>query len=314
MLTYREAGVDVDAGNDLVQRIKGLNDQIGGFAGLYDLGDGRQLVASTDGVGTKLAIAIELGRYETIGQDLVAMCVNDLVTVGARPLFFLDYYATGKLDVGRAETVVRGIAAACREAGCLLLGGETAEMPGFYPDGKFDLAGFAVGMVDDDERITGRGIRAGDILIGLPSSGVHANGFSLVRAILARRGLSLGMAFDGRTLGEALLAPTVIYVRQVLSLLRQHPIKGLAHITGGGFDNLDRILPAGLAVRVQEGSWPVPPVFEFLQAQCGVSDAEMRRTFNMGIGMALVVDAESVGAVLASAPEAFVFGEIVGER
>jgi phosphoribosylformylglycinamidine cyclo-ligase len=313
MLTYRTAGVDVDAGNALVERIKGFTKGIGGFAGMIPLDDRRMLVASTDGVGTKLAIASALGRFDTIGQDLVAMCANDLVTVGARPLLFLDYYASGQLDVDQAESVVRGIAAACEQAGCVLLGGETAEMPGFYTPGSFDLAGFTVGTVDRDRVIDGRGIVAGDVLVGLPSSGVHANGFSLVRAVIERAGLDLAMPFDGRTLGDVLLEPTAIYVKPVLGLLERHAIKGLAHVTGGGFDNLERMLPEGLACRLDEGSWPVPAIFGFLAEQGQIAPAEMRRTFNMGIGMAMAVAPDAVAALLADAPGAFAFGAVVSE-
>ena len=313
MLTYRTAGVDVDAGNALVERIKGFTKGIGGFAGMIPLDDRRMLVASTDGVGTKLAIASALGRFDTIGQDLVAMCANDLVTVGARPLLFLDYYASGQLDVDQAESVVRGIAAACEQAGCVLLGGETAEMPGFYTPGSFDLAGFTVGTVDRDRVIDGRGIVAGDVLVGLPSSGVHANGFSLVRAVIERAGLDLAMPFDGRTLGDVLIEPTAIYVKPVLGLLERHAIKGLAHVTGGGFDNLERMLPEGLACRLDEGSWPVPAIFGFLAEQGQIAPAEMRRTFNMGIGMAMAVAPDAVAALLADAPGAFAFGAVVSE-
>ncbi|MBC7545874.1 MAG: phosphoribosylformylglycinamidine cyclo-ligase [Candidatus Sericytochromatia bacterium] len=309
-LTYKAAGVDIDAGNALVKRIQGFTKGIGGFAGLFDLDGERLLVGSTDGVGTKLQLAIDLQRYDTIGQDLVAMCVNDLITSGAKPLFFLDYYATGKLDVDQAEAVVRGIAGACEFAGCRLMGGETAEMPGFYEAGKFDLAGFSVGMVLKDRLIDGKSIAAGDVGVGLPSSGPHANGYSLIRAILAERTLSLDQIVDGRPLGEALLAPTTIYVPQVLGVLDQVPIKGMSHITGGGFENIDRVLPAGRSVRIREGSWQVPPIFRFLQEQGGIAESEMLRTFNCGVGMAMIVVPDHVDPLLQAMPGSFVFGDI----
>jgi phosphoribosylformylglycinamidine cyclo-ligase len=312
MLTYRQSGVDIDAGNELVRRIRGMESAIGGFAGLLDIDEKRQLVMSTDGVGTKLALAIEMDRLESIGQDLVAMCVNDVITVGAKPLGFLDYYATGRLDVDRAERVVQGIADACRMAGCRLMGGETAEMPGFYPEGKFDLAGFVVGLVDRDKVIDGRHIVEGDLLVGLPSSGVHSNGFSLVRLILERHAVQLDLPFEGsRTLGDVLLEPTVIYVTTVLGILERHAVKGIAHITGGGFENLDRVLPEGTAVGIHEGSWEIPPIFRFLQDRGEISDPEMRRTFNMGIGMVLVVEPATASKLQRDVPGSFVFGEIV---
>jgi phosphoribosylformylglycinamidine cyclo-ligase len=310
-LTYKAAGVDIDAGNALVSRIQGFTQGIGGFAGLFDLDGERMLVGSTDGVGTKLQLAIDLQRFDTIGQDLVAMCVNDLVTCGAKPLFFLDYYATGQLVIDQAEAVIRGIAEACAYASCRLMGGETAEMPGFYDAGKFDLAGFAVGMVLKDRLITGADIVPGDMLIGLPSTGPHSNGYSLIRAILRDRHLDLTMPFEGRTLGEALLEPTAIYVPEVLRLIDRVPVKGMAHITGGSFENIDRVLPAGLSVRLQEGAWEMPAIFRVLQQQGGISDAEMRRTFNCGIGMTLIVSPNRVADVLDLLPTAFVFGDVI---
>jgi phosphoribosylformylglycinamidine cyclo-ligase len=309
-MTYKAAGVDIDAGNALVNRIQGFTQGIGGFAGLFELDDERILVGSTDGVGTKLQVAIDLQRFDTIGQDLVAMCVNDLVTCGAKPLFFLDYYATGRLDVDHAESVIRGIADACAIAGCRLMGGETAEMPGFYDAGKFDLAGFSVGMVRKDRLITGETIAAGDIVIGLPSTGPHANGFSLIRAILRDHARDLALPFDGRTLGDALLEPTAIYVADVLRVIGRIPVKGLAHITGGGFENVDRVLPAGRHLRLRDGAWAMPAIFRFLQKQGSISDAEMRRTFNCGVGMTLIVAPEQVTDVLDLVPAAFVMGEI----
>jgi phosphoribosylformylglycinamidine cyclo-ligase len=289
VLDYKLSGVDIDAGNELVRRIAAFAPAVGGFSGLYPIDDERVLVASTDGVGTKLDIAIQLQRYDTIGADLVAMVVNDIVTTGARPLFFLDYYATGRLDVEQAEQVVKGIHQACAEAGCLLLGGETAEMPGFYPPGKFDLAGFAVGMADRQRLITGERIQAGDVLLGIPSSGPHANGYSLIRRILKVADLALDRPFGTGTLGDALLRPTRIYVAEVQALRERFEILGLAHITGGGFENVDRMLPPGLRAVVDYGAWPVPSIFGFLQSEGHVADEEMRRTFNLGVGMVLAV-------------------------
>ncbi|KAK9086332.1 hypothetical protein Syun_028726 [Stephania yunnanensis] len=302
---------------------------IGGFGGLFPLGDS-YLVAGTDGVGTKLKLAFETGIHDTIGIDLVAMSVNDIVTSGAKPLFFLDYFATSHLDVDLAEKVIKGIVDGCQQSDCVLLGGETAEMPDFYADGEYDLSGFAVGIVKKDAVIDGKNIVAGDVLIGLPSSGVHSNGFSLVRRVLARSGLSLKDKLPGEsiTLGEALMAPTVIYVKQVLDIIREGGVKGIAHITGGGFtDNIPRVFPKGLGATIFKDSWEVPPVFKWIQeasfhhqfttlnppcfnefttyafhphdlillfSQAGrIEDAEMMRTFNMGIGMVLVVSPEA---------------------
>ncbi|HEY9766387.1 MAG TPA: phosphoribosylformylglycinamidine cyclo-ligase [Chroococcales cyanobacterium] len=307
MLSYKEAGVDIDAGEELVRRIKTFAPAIGGFAGGFPLDEDNLLVASTDGVGTKLSIAIALDQLENIGQDLVAMCVNDLIAVGARPLFFLDYYATGRLDVERAEKVVRGINQGCTLAGCPLLGGETAEMPGFYPEGRFDLAGFAVGIVRKEKWLDGKAIQEGDILVGLPSSGLHSNGYSLVRKILEKKNIPLSLPFEGKSLGETLLVPTRIYT-EVLALLESFPIKGAAHLTGGGFDNIARILPPGLRTRL--GSWKSPSIFEFLQREGKLSDEEMKRTFNLGIGMALVLAPEGAEKLLEQHPGAIAFGEI----
>ncbi len=303
-LSYRDAGVDIDAGDSLVERIKPharrtLRPEvlvgIGGFGALMELPRGyRQpvLVSGTDGVGTKLKLAFHLGRHDTIGIDLVAMSVNDILVQGAEPLFFLDYYACGRLDVDVAEQVVAGIAKGCELAGCALIGGETAEMPGMYPIGEYDLAGFAVGVAEKDALITGADIQAGDILLGLASSGPHANGYSLIRKILEVTGTDLSADFHGRSLGDVLLTPTRIYARPVLALLRALPVKGMAHITGGGITgNLPRILPAGLAARIDAQAWTWPPVFRWLQEAGGVATEEMYRTFNCGIGLVVVVEA-----------------------
>ncbi|XP_020250933.1 phosphoribosylformylglycinamidine cyclo-ligase, chloroplastic/mitochondrial [Asparagus officinalis] len=267
-LTYKEAGVDIDAGSELVKRIAKMAPGIGGFGGLFPLGDS-YLVAGTDGVGTKLKLAFETGIHDTIGIDLVAMSVNDIVTSGAKPLFFLDYFATSNLDVDLAEKVIKGIVDGCQQSDCALLGGETAEMPDFYAKGEYDLSGFAVGIVKKDSVIDGKNIVAGDMLIGLPSSGVHSNGFSLVRRILARSGLSLSDQLpgnSGKTLGEALIAPTVIYVKKVLDIISKGGVKGIAHITGGGFtDNIPRIFPDGLGAKILSNSWEIPAVFKWLQ-------------------------------------------------
>ncbi|KAH6790172.1 phosphoribosylformylglycinamidine cyclo-ligase [Perilla frutescens var. frutescens] len=294
-LTYKDAGVDIDAGSELVRRIAKMVSGIGGFGGLFPLGDS-YLVAGTDGVGTKLKLAFETGIHETIGIDLVAMSVNDIVTSGAKPLFFLDYFATSRLDVDLAEKVIKGIVDGCQQSDCALLGGETAEMPGFYADGEYDLSGFAVGIVKKDSVIDGKNIEVGDVLIGLPSSGVHSNGFSLVRRVLERSGLSLRDNLPGSsvTLGEALMAPTVIYVKQVLDIIGKGGVKGIAHITGGGFtDNIPRVFPKGLGALVYKNSWAVPPVFKWIQEAGRIEEAEMSRTFNMGIGMVLVVKEEA---------------------
>ncbi|KAA8520427.1 hypothetical protein F0562_014684 [Nyssa sinensis] len=299
-LTYKDAGVDIDAGSELVRRIAKMAPGIGGFGGLFPLGDS-YLVAGTDGVGTKLKLAFETGIHETIGIDLVAMSVNDIITSGAKPLFFLDYFATSYLDVDLAEKVIKGIVDGCHQSDCTLLGGETAEMPDFYADGEYDLSGFAVGIVKKDSVIDGRNIIVGDVLIGLPSSGVHSNGFSLVRRVLAQSGLSLKdpLPNESVTLGEALMAPTVIYVKQVLDLISKGGVKGIAHITGGGFtDNIPRVFPKGLGAVIFKDSWVVPTVFKWIQEAGKIEDAEMRRTFNMGIGMVLVVSEEAALRIL----------------
>ncbi|XP_057506126.1 phosphoribosylformylglycinamidine cyclo-ligase, chloroplastic-like [Actinidia eriantha] len=315
-LTYKDAGVDIDAGSELVRRIAKMAPGIGGFGGLFPLGDS-YLVAGTDGVGTKLKLAFETGIHDTIGIDLVAMSVNDIVTSGAKPLFFLDYYATSHLDVDLAEKVIKGIVDGCQQSDCALLGGETAEMPDFYADGEYDLSGFAVGIVKKDSVINGKNIEVGDVLIGLPSSGVHSNGFSLVRRVLARSGLYLKDQLPGETvtLGEALMAPTVIYVKQVLDFVSKGGVKGIAHVTGGGFtDNIPRVFPQGLGAVIYKDSWLVPPVFTWIQQAGRIDDAEMRRTFNMGIGMVLVVSQEAALRILGDAQGAYTaycIGEVV---
>jgi phosphoribosylformylglycinamidine cyclo-ligase len=312
-LTYRDAGVDITAGAALVERIKphaartrrpGVLAGLGGFGALFELPIERYrrpvLVSGTDGVGTKLRIAQELGRHDTIGIDLVAMCVNDIVVQGAEPLFFLDYYATGRLDVDVAAEVVKGIAQGCELAGCALVGGETAEMPGMYQGEDYDLAGFAVGIVEKDEILDGSAVQAGDVLLGLASSGPHSNGYSLIRRVLELSAADLEQPLgdsDGVTLGDALLAPTTIYVRALLALLKAQPVHALAHITGGGLtENLPRVLPQGLDGRIDLASWPRPPVFDWLQSTGGISEPEMLRTFNCGIGMVAVLPESSVDA------------------
>jgi phosphoribosylformylglycinamidine cyclo-ligase len=280
------------------------------------------LVSSTDGVGTKLKIAFLSGIHDTVGIDLVAMCVNDVIVQGAEPLFFLDYFATGRLEVGVAETVIRGIAAGCRAANCSLVGGETAELPGFYPDGEYDLAGFAVGICDRDRVIDGSGITVGDQLLGIGSSGLHSNGYSLARKVLLDDGkYDLGHIFPelGRPLVEELLTPTLIYVRTILNLLRDFQIKGMAHITGGGLlENLPRVLPQGCRARIRRNSWQMPPIFHLIRDLGKVEDAEMQRTFNCGIGMVLVVPAKDVEEVLvrlkALGEKAWVIGEIADRK
>ncbi|XP_071929270.1 phosphoribosylformylglycinamidine cyclo-ligase, chloroplastic/mitochondrial-like [Coffea arabica] len=315
-LTYKDAGVDIDAGSELVRRIAKMAPGIGGFGGLYPLGDS-YLVAGTDGVGTKLKLAFESGIHETIGIDLVAMSVNDIVTSGAKPLFFLDYFATSHLDIDLADKVIKGIVDGCQQSDCTLLGGETAEMPDFYAPGEYDLSGFAVGIVKKDSVIDGKNITVGDILIGLPSSGVHSNGFSLVRRVLERSGLSLNDQLPGGsvTLGKALMAPTVIYVKQVLDIVSKGGVKGIAHITGGGFtDNIPRVFPRGLGAAIYKDSWIVPPVFNWIQEAGKIDKAEMRRTFNMGIGMVLVIDKEAALRILGDGQgtnKMYCIGEVV---
>ena len=304
-LSYAQAGVDIDAGDALVEAIKPFAKRtmrpevlagIGGFGALFEISRNFRepvLVSGTDGVGTKLKLAFRLGRHDTIGIDLVAMSVNDILVQGAEPLFFLDYFACGKLEVGVAAEVIRGIARGCEQAGCALIGGETAEMPGMYPAGEYDLAGFAVGVVEKSAIIDGRTIVPGDAVLGLASSGAHSNGYSLIRRVVERSGADLQSDFDGRTLGAALLEPTRIYVKPLLSLMKQLEVKGLAHITGGGLvDNVPRVLPDGVKAVLQRSRWPMPPVFQWLQREGNIADAEMHRVFNCGIGMVLVVAPE----------------------
>ncbi len=318
-LTYRDAGVDIDAGDRLVENIKPFAQKtarpevlagVGGFGALCKIPAKYHepvLVSGTDGVGTKLKLAFELDRHETIGIDLVAMSVNDILVQGAEPLFFLDYFACGKLDVATATRVVKGIAAGCEQAGCALIGGETAEMPGMYPTGEYDLAGFAVGVVEKSKIIDGATIAAGDAVLGLASSGAHSNGYSLIRRIIAQNKIDLSAQLDGKTLSDLILEPTRIYVKSVLQLIEKFPVKGLAHITGGGLvDNVPRILPEHLTARLKRGSWPLPPLFEWLQRQGNVAEAEMLRVFNCGIGMVAIVaeqDAQAASKLLRAAGE-----------
>jgi phosphoribosylformylglycinamidine cyclo-ligase len=335
MTTYRDAGVDIDAGNEFVRRITPLVrstfrpevlTDLGGFGGLFRFDAARYtepvLVSGTDGVGTKLKIAFLMDRHETVGIDLVAMCVNDIAVSGAEPLFFLDYLATGKLAVAKAEAIVKGIADGCRQAGCALIGGETAEMPSFYPDGEYDLAGFAVGVVDRPKIIDGRTIRPGDVLIGLASSGLHSNGYSLARRVLLEdRKLSLTKAVGemAQPLGEVLLTPTRIYAKQILELAKSSTIHGIAHITGGGLtENLPRIFPKGCRAIIKRGSWDIPPVFKVIQEMGRISDVEMFRVFNMGIGLALVVPPSEAELVMSRAGKigerAYRIGEIAADQ
>jgi phosphoribosylformylglycinamidine cyclo-ligase len=328
-LSYRKAGVDIDAGNALVERIKplvaetlrpGVLTGIGGFGGLFGLDTHRYsnpvLVSGTDGVGTKLMLARQMGIHDSIGIDLVAMCVNDILTHGAEPLFFLDYFASGRLDIDTAETVIAGIAQGCKQAGCALIGGETAEMPGMYGEGEYDLAGFAVGIVNRTDIIDGTRIMPGHRIVGLASSGPHSNGYSLVRKILEISDASLADDCGGTSLGSALLAPTRIYADSVLKLLQRYTIQGLAHITGGGLsENIIRILPAGCSVEIDLQSWQQPAVFNWIRTAGEISQREMLRTFNCGIGMALVVPDGVVEDLLKGAAElgeqAFEIGRIV---
>ena len=311
-LSYRDAGVDIDAGDTLVERIKplarktlreGVLGGLGGFGALFEVPRRYRepvLVSGTDGVGTKLKLAFELKRHDTIGIDLVAMSANDVLVQGAEPLFFLDYFACGKLDVDMAASVVGGVARGCELAGCALIGGETAEMPGMYPEGEYDLAGFAVGVVEKAKIVTGQAIAPGDAVLGLRSSGTHSNGYSLVRRILAVARPDLLAPFDGeRTLADALMQPTRIYVKSMLSLMAEVPVKGMAHITGGGLiENVPRVLPANVKAVIDARAWRCPRIFQWLQEAGKVAEAEMRRVFNCGIGFVVVVAKEDAGRAL----------------
>ncbi len=320
-LSYKDAGVDIDAGNALVDAIKplarstarrGADAGLGGFGGIFDLKAAGfkdpLLVAANDGVGTKLKVAIAADKHDTVGIDLVAMCVNDLIVQGAEPLFFLDYYATGSLDVQAGRAILAGIADGCRQAGCALIGGETAEMPGLYSDGDYDLAGFAVGAVERDAVLTGQAVTAGDLVLGLAASGLHSNGFSLVRKVVDNLGLGYqdpAPFAPGHRLGEALLTPTRIYVKSCLQALAEGGVKALAHITGGGFlENLPRVLPGHLSIALGGITWPVPPVFSWLAKAGGIAPREMVRTFNCGIGMVLIVAPERRDSLVACLEQA----------
>ena len=330
MTTYRQAGVDIEAGNEFVRRITPLVrttfrpevlTDLGGFGGLFRLQAKNYadpvLVSGTDGVGTKLKIAFLMDRHDTVGIDLVAMCVNDVVVSGAEPLFFLDYFATGKLSVDRAEAVVKGIAEGCRQAGCALIGGETAEMPSFYPDGEYDLAGFAVGVVDRPKIIDGSRIAPGDALIGFASTGLHSNGYSLARRVLLEDG---GLKVDGqvsdldRSIGEVLLTPTRIYAKQALALAAEFTVKGIAHITGGGLtENLPRVFPKNCGAVIRRGSWPVPPIFHVLRKLGRIETDELYRVFNMGVGLVLIVPPAETDAVIARAKSLGDAAYLIGE-
>lgn len=330
--TYRDAGVDIDAGNKLVDKIKkivpvthrkGVLGGIGGFGGCFDLSQFNYqqpvLVSSTDGVGTKLRLAIESHHHDTIGIDLVAMCANDLVVMGAEPLFFLDYYATGKLKVDVAEKVIAGIAKGCQQAQCALIGGETAEMPGMYAAEDYDLAGFCVGIVEKNEIVDGSHITPGDTLIALASSGPHSNGYSLIRHIIQNKKIALEEPFYGKSLVQTLLEPTRIYVKSVLALAKNKLLKGAAHITGGGFiDNIPRILPDHCAAFIDCNSWQLPPIFEWLQTQGQLSHHELRRTFNCGVGMIVCIRKEDANAALslleAQGETPWIIGHVIERR
>ena len=327
-LSYRSAGVDIDAGNAVVERIKPLVARtarpeviggLGGFGALFDLsGKYREpvLVSGTDGVGTKLRLAQQLGRHDTIGIDLVGMCVNDVLVQGAEPLFFLDYFATGKLDVDTTVAVVGGIARGCELAGCALVGGETAEMPDMYPPGEYDLAGFSVGAAEKSRLIDGSAIRAGDVLLGVASSGPHSNGFSLIRRIVERAGSPFDLQFDGTTLADALMAPTTIYVKPMLGLLASHrdAVHGMAHITGGGLiENIIRVVPAGLGLSIDASAWTLPAVFDWLQREGKVPREEMWRTFNCGIGYCVIIAPDDAPAVARTLADAGLASQTIGE-
>jgi len=306
-ITYRDAGVDIQAGDELVERIKPFAKKtlraevlegIGGFGSLFEVPKKYKepiLVSGTDGVGTKLKLAFELNKHDTVGIDLVAMSVNDILVQGAEPLFFLDYFACGKLDVETASQVIKGIAEGCEKSGCALVGGETAEMPGMYPEGEYDLAGFAVGVVEKSEIINGKTIREGDAVLGLASSGAHSNGYSLIRKIINKENADFSSTFDGKTLKDIVMEPTKLYVKSILKLKETIKIKGMAHITGGGItENIPRILAEDLTAEIQSSSWPLPKLFQWLQDKGNISSAELYRTFNCGIGMAIIIDQNDI--------------------
>jgi phosphoribosylformylglycinamidine cyclo-ligase len=330
-LSYKDAGVDIDAGDALIERIKPLAKKtmregvlagIGGFGALFEVPKRFKepvLVSGTDGVGTKLKLAFEWNMHDTVGIDLVAMSVNDVLVQGAEPLFFLDYFACGKLDIDTAAAVIGGIAKGCELSGCALIGGETAEMPGMYPAGEYDLAGFAVGAVEKSKILTGQNVKPGDVVLGLASHGVHSNGFSLVRKCIERAEGNLPAILDGKPFKQAIMEPTRLYVKNVLAALAQHPIKALAHITGGGLlENIPRVLPEGYAAHLQKGSWPQTELFAWLQATAGIDDTEMNRTFNNGIGMVVVIAAAHAAACAQTLRDAgetvFAIGTIVAAQ
>ncbi|MFN4147942.1 MAG: phosphoribosylformylglycinamidine cyclo-ligase [Rhodocyclaceae bacterium] len=330
-LTYRDAGVDIDAGDALVERIKPAAKRtlrpevlcgIGGFGALCELPKKYRepvLVSGTDGVGTKLKLAFQLNRHDTVGQDLVAMSVNDILVQGAEPLFFLDYFACGKLDVATAATVIEGIAKGCELAGCALIGGETAEMPDMYPPGEYDLAGFAVGVVEKSKIIDGKSIRPGDVVLGLASSGAHSNGYSLIRRIVARARPDMAADFHGQPFADVLLAPTRIYVKPLLTLMESVTVKGMAHITGGGLTgNVPRVLPEDVTAVIERSAWELPPLFQWLRREGNVADEEMFRVFNCGIGMVVIVaakDAAHAADILTAAGETVIqLGRIEARR
>lgn len=313
MLTYKTSGVDIDAGTELVERIKKMCPSIGGFGGLFPLGDSF-LVAGTDGVGTKLKIALAAGKHDSIGIDLVAMCVNDIITSGAKPLFFLDYFATSKLDVDQAEEVIKGILRGCKESNCILLGGETAEMPGFYQEGEYDIAGFAVGIVHKNDLIDGSTIESGDVIVGIPSTGIHSNGYSLVRRIIYDNNIQTNLPIMDlkEPLIETLLRPTALYVETIQEILKHHKIKGIAHITGGGLpENAPRMLPKDLGIIIDKKSWTVPKIFQWLQKTGNVPEDEMFRTFNMGIGMTLALSSQEAESLCNKYPEYKIIGKVI---
>jgi len=325
-LTYRAAGVDIDAGNEVVERIKPLVKRsfrpevmggLGGFGALFDLSNKYRepvLVSGTDGVGTKLKLAQQLNRHDTIGIDLVGMCVNDVLVQGAEPLFFLDYFATGKLDIDTTVSVIGGIARGCELAGCALIGGETAEMPDMYPPGEYDLAGFCVGAVEKSALIDGSRIRAGDVILGVASSGPHSNGYSLIRRIVERAGSPFDLDIGGVELADALLAPTTIYVKPMLELMRAANVHGMAHITGGGLtENIIRVVPDGLGLAIDSSAWKLPPVFDWLQREGNVPREEMWRTFNCGIGFTVILASDDVDAASAVLAKYGLASHVIGE-